>query len=483
MRWLALGLLVGWAGATPSRFALVVGNNAPLSDSDYEPLQYADDDALRFARLMRRLGAQAEVLVAPDAETRERFPDVKGLVPPKRANVVAAIGRLEKALAEAPAPREVYVYFSGHGSVTGSDAYLHLLDAPFHRTDLYALVLDRLPRERMHVVIDSCHSYFLVNARGRVRAQPEQEDLSRYPDVGFLLSTSDRREVHEWAGYHGGVFSYQILGALHGAADIDEDGQVSYAEAHAYVVAANMAVQNPRARIRPFVRSPDGRGALVDLRSQPRATVPDTLVGRLRVRDRHGYPHLDAHKAAGPMSLMLPDQHATMEVGDQVYAVPPEEGTMYAFVATTQASPVASRGALDDDFRKNLFRRPLTQDFVDGFAAAAQDLSAPAPEPARSWLEDPLTVTLGATGVAGLVAGGVFTALYLDARDEADARPLTDASEAARERADRWQTGMWIAYAGGAALVTAAILNAAFDRTQQVSFSVSPEGVGLSGAF
>ena len=68
------------------------------------------------------------------------------------------------------------------------------------------------------------------------------EDLARYPNAGFLLSTSDRREVHEWVGYRGGVFSYQVLGAMHGAADVDEDGVVSYAEAHAYVVAANMAV-------------------------------------------------------------------------------------------------------------------------------------------------------------------------------------------------------------------------------------------------
>ena len=122
-------------------------------------------------------------------------------------------------------------------------------------------MLRRLSDHRLHVVIDSCHSYFLVNARGRRVAVAEAQDsLDRYPSVGFLLSTSRGKEVHEWSGYGGGVFTYQLLSAMRGAADVDGDGAVAYSEAHAYLAAANMDVTDPRARIEPFVQHPTLRG-------------------------------------------------------------------------------------------------------------------------------------------------------------------------------------------------------------------------------
>lgn len=87
------------------------------------------------------------------------------------------------------------------GTVTSSEAFLHLSDGRFTRVDMHREVLKRLPAERVHVIIDSCHSFFLVNQRPvnsrgeRVPVDPEEESLSNYAHVGFLLSTSDSNEV------------------------------------------------------------------------------------------------------------------------------------------------------------------------------------------------------------------------------------------------------------------------------------------------
>ncbi|MCA9491265.1 MAG: caspase family protein, partial [Myxococcales bacterium] len=225
----ALGLVAAGpalAGPAPARFALVVGNNHPLPGSGYETLQYADDDALRFAALLGDLGADVQLLTGPDADTAPRWPGLADRAkPPTRQHLLDALAAVRARVAADP-EAEVYVYFSGHGSLSAASAHLHLLDGPFTRTDLHEHVLRGLQdARRVHLIIDSCHAWFLVNARGaRVAVAQDEESLDRYPQVGFLLSTSRGKEVHEWSGYRAGVFSHQLLSALRGAADVDGDG-------------------------------------------------------------------------------------------------------------------------------------------------------------------------------------------------------------------------------------------------------------------
>lgn len=478
--------MIGWLAAlitatTPApveRFALVIGNNAPLADSAYEPLRYADDDAARFAELMTVLGAEVELLTVADRETRERFgATVEGARPPRREEVLRAIARLERRLQAAEGgTREVYVYFSGHGSVTSSNAYLHLLDGPFSRTDIYQEILDRLPRERLHLVIDSCHAYFLASARGRVQAEVETERIDRHPDVGFILSTSDRREVHEWDGYRAGVFSYQVLGALSGAADVDEDGCVSYAELHAYVVAANLGISNPRARIHPFVRRPTAWAPQVlDLRGVPASAqvrVPRDVAGRLRVRDARGYAYLDANKPAGlGMRLIAPrPAPSSLDVEGRRYALRPGSPARYAATASTAAiGHVATRGAVEDEFRKNLFARPLSPDFVAGLEAAFDYTPAPdavAMTAPRPWTEDPVTLTLLGSGAGALAVGGIFAGLFAQSLGTANQRPVTQETIDARGRAEAYRTVMAVGIGAGVALVTAGLVSALFEPAE-----------------
>jgi hypothetical protein len=181
-----------------ARFAVVVGVNHPLPGSGYDTLKYADDDAIRFGEYFEGIGAVTRVLTAPDGETAERYPALADRAErPTRERLEAVLDDVERSLKQTEGRmRELYFVFSGHGSISSTLAYLHLFDARFSRTDLYERILKRMPAERIHVIIDSCHSYFLVNARGRrIAVAEDEESLDRYPGAGFLLSTSDSREV------------------------------------------------------------------------------------------------------------------------------------------------------------------------------------------------------------------------------------------------------------------------------------------------
>lgn len=474
---LLLALACAQSEAAPTqRYAIVVGNNHPLPGSDYKVLQYADDDAIRFARFFSTMGAEVTLLTAPDPETAARFGhDADGAETPTRDHLLRAVARVEAELQSSPGtPSEVYFYYSGHGSVTSVDAFIHLSDGPFNRTDLHDRVLRVLSADRVHIIIDSCHSYFLASARGeRVPADRSEFDLGRYPNAGFLLSTSRRKEVHEWSGYQAGVFSYQVLGALQGAADVDGDGVVTYGELQAYVVAANLGVVDPRARIEPFIRRPTTRGnALVDLRrlaAGTRARVPESIDGHFHVLDGNGGRVLDANKPQGlPLQLVVPEDATgwELELGDQRFLLQrgtADAGPEFVAVPSGVGGVLAARGPVADELREHLFSRPLTPEFAAGIEAALFAVPPVVTSPLvveTPWFEDPLTLgTLGA-GALATVAAVVETFAFLSSRREADRRPVTDETSVALDRAQDQRVLLAAGYAVGGTLLTLGVLRA-----------------------
>ena len=465
-------VLLGWlAGAAPSgAFALVLGNNQALPESGYGPLRYADDDALRFAEFFRRQGAHVELLVAPDPDTVERLGQVPRAAIPTYAGLVAALDRLQAALERAEGQdRQVYIYLSGHGSVSASDAYFHLVDRPLYRADLHRLILSKLPRERLHLIVDSCHAYFLVNARGRRAAVAlGDENLAQYPDVGVLLSTSDAREVHEWDGFQAGVFSYQVLGALQGAADLDLDGVIRYADVQGYVMAANQNVENPRARVKPLFRPPLGlpQAPLIQLKAgTPRAQVPEDISGKLRVVDGRGYPLLDLNKPNGAVVWLQVEPEAQLWAEERVAVVGPQQ--VFAWVPEAESPLLArARGSVADDFRKNMFTQPLTMDYLKGLEAGALGTSVAEPRAPRRWYQDPLTVGLAGASAAALATGGVFLGLYVHENKGAQRRPIDAQVVESQQQAPRWAAGAWAGLGVGLGLAVGAGLNALLGRTE-----------------
>ncbi len=475
--------LVTWdvPARRPPSFALVIGNNHPLPNSDYAVLNYADDDALRIASYLESLGTRVYLLTSVDQETSERFgAAVHRARTPTRAMVESTLDEIEIAMqaVEGDEP-ELYFYFSGHGTITAAEAYLHLADAPFSRLDLSSLVLHRLPAYRKHVIIDSCHSYFLVNARGeRVPAALTDDTLERHPNTGFLLSTSAKEEVQEWSGYQAGVFSYQVLGALQGAADVDGDGVVTYAEVHGYLVAANLAVDNAKVRIQPYVRRPLVRGtSLVDLRSvgpERRLHVPEEMAGHFFITDAAGRRVLDANKPPGAALTLVSerDRDLYLFANNASFAVERRtDGLVLGAALPDESQSLASRGPLADELRRSLFKRPLTQEFVAGVEAMA--LRAPQVQvdprlvPPAEWYEDGATLGLLGSGVAVTAGGVVLAILTANATAIANERPITERTIDAREDAVRYRVGAASALSvGGVALLVgvlrAIITNEAF---------------------
>lgn len=474
--------------------ALVVGNNLPLPGSGYPPLQYADDDALRFATYFEELGAQVFTTTSVDFDTAQRYPALADRVAvPTRAHVLEQIAGARAALAAAEGPRVLFVYFSGHGSVTSSDAYLHLVDGRFSRTDLHEQILRNMPAERVHVIIDSCHAYFLVNARGeRVAVAQDEESLDRYPHAGFLLSTSRGKEVQEWSGYQAGVFSYQVLGALRGAADVDGDRRVSYAEAHGYVVAANLGVKNPSARIQPYVREPIVRGdTLLDLRPLPdvrRVRVPEAIAGHFVVSDAAGTRVLDAHKPVDATLELVspPDAALFLTTGEDVYDTRADDDGRLVFEGplTERPAVLASKGSIADEFRDHLFVHPLTVDFVRGLDAAHDALRPTAiRRSAPPWERDPITLGLLGAAAAGAITGVVATGYYVRDRQRFERRPVTPEHEAFRSDAERARAVLIGGFVAGASFLTAGIIRAVFTNGPAWAVAPTTNGAIVSGAF
>ncbi len=184
---------------------------------------------------------------------------------------------------------ELYFVFAGHGDVDRGQGFLELADGRFTADDLEAL-LKSIPATHAHVILDSCNSFFVLNARkpgGRRFATSEDAARSlaaRLPNVGVFLSTSAASEVFEWSELEAGIFSHAVRSGLMGAADANGDGRVSYAELRAFVGIASSSLRNPSFRPQIFARGPGGHDddALLDLHvpsTAPRSTSMQAVAG------------------------------------------------------------------------------------------------------------------------------------------------------------------------------------------------------------
>src|SRR5204863_8540184 len=106
---------------------------------------------------------------------------------------------------------EVYVVLAGHGDVDRGQGYIELEDRRLSATELEERVIGRLDADRVHLVLDSCHSYFMPHPRqpGGTRFAASGEGardlLERHPNVGALISTSAEAVTYEWSEVQSGI--------------------------------------------------------------------------------------------------------------------------------------------------------------------------------------------------------------------------------------------------------------------------------------
>ncbi len=477
---IGLFLLLSLSAPETKSFAVVVGHNRS-ADNSLAPLRYADDDGAKWFELLS-LGQQQSILLSVlDADTQLRFPNAaRESRPPSRAALQEALAETFAAISEAKQKghRTVFYFvYAGHGSIGSSgEGEMHLLDGRFSRADLYRNVIASSPATVNHVIIDACNAYLMVARRGSdseavelaVQSFLAKEQLAQHPNTGFLLSTSNAADVHEWARFESGIFSHEVRSGLTGAADVDGDGLVAYDEIRAFVSAANARVQDPRARLTAYAEAPPQHLAepLFDGRKNgaPTLIIPATLAGRWFLEDARGVRYADFHfSPQAPLRLTLvPSPLYFLRAEDGEIRIP-LEGLQAADASQwpKDALSLSTRGAEDLTFRRDLFAVPFGRAYFEGFRASLEQQSlvvqtSPPPDH-RGW-----RIAAVPTGAAGLVAIAVGTGFGVASNQTANqyrnaigARPDVDAL---REDAKRQATTANVLYAAGGALVVSAVV-------------------------
>lgn len=402
MKWVVLASLaaaVAARAAEPTAYALIVANNRSV-DPDVAPLRYADDDGARYYEFFKPWAREVRLLAVLDDESHRLHREVARVAaPPTRTELLRALADLDAQMkADRDAGREptLYFVFVGHGNVgPNREGYVSLLDGAFTRTDLFREVATPSQAAYLHLIVDACQSYFLVNARGAlpkgesyaeaVKAYLADAELTRHPNVGVILSTARENESHEWSGFGAGVFSHQVRSALLGAADANGDGRIEYSELRAFVAAANLQVDDPRAKLEIEARPPalDRQRPIVDLASArfPRfVVVPPSASGRYSLEDDRGVRLADFHKAlGGPLAMALPRNapYFVRRSGAEARIESSSPRVVDAAGLRWQIQAVAARGALHETFQRRLFEAPYGEAFYRAFAASTGDVPAP----------------------------------------------------------------------------------------------------------
>ncbi len=428
------------------RFALVIGENRPLDD-ETPPLTYADDDAVLTSQLLTEAGVRVELLVSLDAESQRLFDRRVDARTPTRARLEASLDELRNEMTDAKrrgSHVEFLFVYSGHGDVAYGEGYVAIADDRISRSFLYEVVLGRSPADRNHVIIDACRSYFLVFGRGPGGERVEhrvviQNARERFPNTGFVLSTSSDRDSHEWGRFGAGIFNYEVRSALRGGADANLDGRISYSEVGAFIETANESIDNPRYRPDAVLFPPRVGDEPLDTlllewpaESERLSVPPPSSLGHMYLEDDRGIRLGDVHPDRSqalllhvPSSRPLFLRHASEE---REYVLV-ERGSRELAPEDQRAASVTRKGAAHLVFR-SLFEEPFAETRVLRFSSRYSEpqpwltIEAPPPRPALKLKR----VTPWITGASALV-GVAFTtvaAVERSSASQADAQAVND---------------------------------------------------------
>lgn len=447
---LLLSLTASAHATTRTRIsALVIGNNQPFAadsvtvdDPARVPLRFADDDAAAMFDFLSGISEKSHLLTIMDSDTQALYPKLVSVAQvPGLSELHLAVDDLAARIKKDKArgySTVVFVFFSGHGTVSynGTPA-LALFDGGITKEFLYNEILQRLPADYIHLLIDACHAEAIVRPRDVsaevVSVNPTaanaflvRSTLERFPHVGAIMAASSGTRAHEWEAIRHGVFTHELLSALRGAADVNRDRQIEYSEIYAFMAAANRSVSDPRARLSVVARPPsvNRRAPLVQLSEFPkRDVVWLTKVkgqGLLEVGDELGRRLATLHASADLVTdLVLPAiGKIYVRVSEQEAQFRTEPGQAISFDSLKFVKAAAqARGDLEDALERGFFAsrygRGYYEGFIDqtpGFIAVpfprtgeheldtgrvARRKAAPAPDPSFS--------LIGAAGVAAAV--------------------------------------------------------------------------------
>lgn len=537
---LAVIVIASVAEARTVSYAVVVGNNAPPVDASgagLTTLRYADDDAVRYYKLLSQF-SRTTLLSTLDDQTQKRHAKIASLarVPAldELRRVFATLGNDMRLDREAGNEPVLYFVFSGHGAISeAGDSYLSFADGRLTQRILFEELIGSLPAPRVHMIVDACHAAGVVGARGgtffgaeatgETAPVTEAEQialtkgtvLQKYPNVGVIVATTLGNETHEWSAIEAGVFSYEVLSGLAGPADVNGDRTIEYSELHAFVANANRSINNPRAVPSVVSEAPraDRRSPLVKLEDLRNSYLLHGNVGswgRFSIESEDGQRLVDAHMTKEkPVTVALPIGTPVFVRTAKGEAKVTSRGKTVATNDLQMTAPtVAARSGVDADYRQNLFATPYGPTyytgFVDSTGAVAVDfdinlrvqgeLVADASPMARSRDRDPGGWSRRGGYALGALAvvSGVFTVGFgywaVDAYgDFQDARISGEAVYDAHNYNDAAK-GFWVSAAITGALVYGSYR--LFKRGQRLNVqtvaprdTAGPPGLSLGGSF
>jgi hypothetical protein len=282
----------------------------------------------------------------------------------------------------------VFIFYSGHGSLAENGApALALLDFDLDREFLYDEILGQLPADYVHLLIDACHAEGVVRPRDteatRVAVSPAdaqavlvRSTLARFPRVGAIVAASTDTEAHEWDVVRHGIFTYELLSALRGAADVNHDQRIEYSEVFAFLSAANRSVRDPRGRLNVVARPPevDRRVPLVNLADfQSKLTRLSNVpaeAGRVEITDDSGRKQATFVSESGQsVDVILPaKQRLFVKAGEREATFVASPGSVLSFASLSfMPSKVRPRSAIESSLRDGLFGSAFGKGYYAGF--------------------------------------------------------------------------------------------------------------------
>jgi hypothetical protein len=517
---LTLWLLAGVAHAKRVIYAIAIGNNQPPpDDAALAPLQFADDDAVRYFDLFRRAGEHVALLTILDKQTRRRYPELATEArTPSLAELFRTFDSFRTAMAEDRKRGDEPVFFlafSGHGSRNEQGYFLSFLDGGLTQDLLYERVLATLPDTEVHLIVDACNAAGVLGIRGpfdherdaqivRLDADTEatllrMHSLARFPLVGALVATSVGQEAHEWSRIESGVFTHEVVSALLGAADINSDLRIEYSEVEAYVASANRGISDPRAVPDIMARAPAARPhapliELMNLKQSLILTANGNDLGRFSIDLPNGARLLEGHTAGNRrVVLALPAVPGIFLRQNEAEAEVPARPVVHFRELTFTEARFAARGPLDRTLRDQLFSNPFTTDYYRGFVDSQEspsvDFTRSPPalpgdaEPSTGDQHGPATPRWVPMALA-ITAGVAFAAAAVSTGLAADTRRSFDESQLQRhavELRDRYQVYTTVAGVSGAVSAIAGV--GAFITWPRGEFQPMRAGVVVEHAF
>jgi hypothetical protein len=388
-------VLVPTAALAETRlYSLVIGNNRAFvgktTGAESAALRFADDDAAAFFEFIDDGAQSSELLTVMDDDTQRLYPLLAGRAQvPTLGALKSAVGRIALRIGadHAAGHRSVVtIFFSGHGAVDehGTPA-LALLDGGLTQEFLYRELLEKLPADEIHLLIDACHAEAVVRPRDAevVSVSPDQANrflvqttLGRFPQVGAILAATTNAKAHEWDAIGHGVFTHELLSALRGAADINHDRRIEYSEVYAFMAAANRSVDDARAHLDIVAKPPEvnRRSVLVELSRFPATRLAwlshiSGRLGAVEIGDARGRRIATLHGDQEFAADVLLPAGGTLYVraGGREATFAPGAGEVVAFDRLAFANPSSRpRDAMDDAYRRGLFAAAYGRHYYDG---------------------------------------------------------------------------------------------------------------------